>query len=355
MIEFSMIPGVEINLYLIVFLSFAIGIVSGFVGVGGGFMMTPALIILGFPAEFAVGTSLMWVMGNSIVGTLRHRQLGNVDVKLGAMMTIFVIIGVEAGVRALNAMKEAGLADVTVLTVSIILLLIVGGYMLWESNRTRIKQYRAAMGNNIALPSYEQTQLSTIMQGIRIPPVIYFEKSDIRISLWVIAVIGLVTGILSGLIGVGGGFIMVPAMIYVIGMESFAAVGTGFFQIIFGAAFGSIRHTISGNVVIFAALIMLMGSSVGIQIGVLATKYLRGITMRYILAITIIIAAAGSILKLIATTTGSESAWLEYGTTIVTFGGLGLITCGIAGLLIMSALRRKGKKIPDWMDSLVRH
>lgn len=317
--------------------------------------MTPALIILGFPAEFAVGTSLVWVMGNSIVGTLRHRQLGNVDVKLGVIMMIFVMAGVEVGVRALNGMKEAGVADVAVLAISICTLVIVGGYTFWESNRTRVKLDSAAMGSNIALPSVEQTQLSTVMQAIKIPPIMHFEKSEVKISLWVIAVIGLITGMLSGFIGVGGGFIMVPSMIYVIGMQSFTAVGADIFQIIFGAVFGSVRHTISGNVVIYAAFIMLLGSSVGVQIGVLATKYLRGISMRYILSFTIFIAAAGSILKLISTVTGSNSPWLLHGMTIITFGGLGVVMSMIVGLLIASARYRKGKKVPAWVESLVSH
>ena len=101
-----MIPGVEISLFLIIFLSLAAGVISGFVGVGGGFIMTPALIILGFPAQFAVGTSLIWIMGNSIIGTLRHRQLGNVDMKLGILMMVFTTGGVEMGVRVLNWTRD---------------------------------------------------------------------------------------------------------------------------------------------------------------------------------------------------------------------------------------------------------
>ncbi len=131
-VVFPMIPGTEINLPLLILLGFSVGTISGFAGVGGGFLMTPALMILGFPAQFAVGTSLIWVMCNSIVGTIRHRQHGNVDVKLGLIITSASMFGVEIGVRALNWVKNLGLAEAAVLAVSMIVLLAIGGYTLSE-------------------------------------------------------------------------------------------------------------------------------------------------------------------------------------------------------------------------------
>jgi uncharacterized membrane protein YfcA len=139
----------------------------------------------------------------------------------------------------------------------------------------------------------EGTSSAALVQRIRIPPVIFFPKSGVKISLWAILIIGLGTGMLAGFIGVGGGFIMVPSMVYLLGVPSFIAVGTDLFQIIFSSAFGSIQHTISGNVIIYAAFLMILGSSIGVQFGALATKYLRGICMRYVLAVTISIALVG--------------------------------------------------------------
>jgi uncharacterized membrane protein YfcA len=355
MITLHMIPGAEINLFLIIFLSLAAGVISGFVGVGGGFIMTPALIILGFPAQFAVGTSLIWVMGNSIIGTLRHRQLGNVDIKLGILLMVFTTGGVEIGVRVLNWTRDLGLADTAVLITSICILLTVGGYTFWESARTKAKLDNMARGQEKSSAAPDLAPVSSAVQRLKIPPVIYFSKSEVKISLWVLLVIGLVAGILAGFIGVGGGFIIVPSLIYLVGVPSFTAVGTSLCQIIFPAMFGSIRHTLSGNVIIFAAFIMLLGSSAGIYFGALATRYLREVSMRYILASTILVAVAGSILKLINIFSESTVSWLDLAMSVVTFGGLGLVTVMVIGLFVAAIYHQNGKRVPAWLESLVMH
>lgn len=348
MIQFAGITGIEISLLLLVFLSLAVGVISGFIGTGGGFLMTPALIILGFPATFAVGTSMAWVMGNSIIGTLRHRQMGNVDVKLGLVLMIFIIGGVEIGVRALTRVKNAGLADIGVLSVSIAVLLLICGYMFYESSRAG-KQGDGPFGR-----VSDPLALMHRVQGIKLPPMVHFARSGVTISLWILVGIGTVTGVLAGFIGVGGGIVMVPAMIYIIGVPSFLAVGTGLFQFMFSAAFGTVRYTMSGNIIIFAVFIMLLGSSIGVQFGALATKYLREISMRYMFASSIFIAVLGSALKLISLLSGNTAAWLDYGVTAVTFGGLGLIILIFAGLFVLALRHRRNKLIPAWAKSLVR-
>ena len=353
MITFPVIPGVEINLFLLVFLGLAVGIVSGFVGVGGGFLMTPALIILGFPAHFAVGTSLAWVVGNSVVGTLRHRQLGNIDMKLGMLMIVGTVGGVEVGVRILNWTRNMGLANEVVLSVSICMLLMIGIYTFWET-RQRKAELDGMARRKEELPSdMKAVSISVRLQRINIPPRIHFAKSRITISLWLVLAVGFFTGVLAGFIGVGGGFIMVPSLIYLIGLPSFMAVGTDIFQIIFSSAFGFVRHTMSGNVIIFAAFIMILGSSIGTQFGVLVTRYVRGISIRYILVSSVLVAVLGSILKLIDILSESAIAWFQTGVLSVTFGGLGLIVVMIAGLFIMAIRYRKGGRIPTWAQSLV--
>ena len=132
MILSPLIPGVDVNLFLLIFIGIGAGILSGFTGVGGAFIVMPALIILGFPANFAVGTSLTWVVGNSIIGVFRHRSLGNVDIKLGLILLVAAMSGVEMGVRIVNWVRDIGLADEVVLLISICLLLIVGIYTLLE-------------------------------------------------------------------------------------------------------------------------------------------------------------------------------------------------------------------------------
>ena len=352
MITFSMLPGVDINLYLLTFVGLGVGIVSGFAGVGGGFFMTPALIVLGFPANFAVGTSLAWVMGNSIVGVFSHRRFGNVDMKLGLVMMVAAMGGVEVGVRILNWVTDLGLADEAVLSISICLLLIVGSYTLMESIKSK-RQLDKMLEAEEVPSAVKASAISRKLQNIHILPMLHFDKSRVTISLWIILAIGFLVGMLAGIMGVGGGFIIVPSLVYLIGLPSFMAVGTSLFQIIFSAAYGCIRHTMSGNVIIFAAFIMLVASCIGVQFGAIVTRYVRGISVRYILGISILLAAGGAVLKLLGVLLEGGAIWAEIGSLAVTFGGLGLTVIMILALFIMALRYRRGHHVPAWAESLV--
>ena len=353
MIMFLMISGVEINILFLAFLGLSVGVVSGFIGVGGGFLMTPALIILGFPGNFAVGTSLAWITGIALMGTLRHRQLGNLDMKLGIWMILSTMCGIEGGVRILNRVKYMGLADQAVLSTAIVILLIVGAYTLWEAHRRKAQLDEMARRKEKLPPAMRLPPISQRLQRINIPPMIHSAKSKLTISLWIILGIGFVTGVLAGFIGVGGGFIMVPSLVYLVGLPSFMAVGTDMFQVIFSAAFGCMRHTMSGNVIIFAALILVVSSCPGVQLGVLITRYVRGVSMRYILAVSILLSVLGSILKLLDILLELPGTWLQTGSIIIIFGGMGLVVAMITGLFIMAIRYKNNKHIPIWMESLI--
>ena len=172
-------------------------------------------------------------------------------------------------------------------------------------------------------------------------------------SLWIVLAVGFFIGMLSGLIGVGGGFIMVPSLVYLIGLPSFMAVGTDLFQIIFSAAYGSIRHTMSGNVIISAAFIMLFASSIGVQFGALITSYVRGVSVRCILGISILLFAVGSILKLLSILLEEATAQLGIVSLAVIIGSMGLTVAMILALFIMAIRYRRGQYIPAWIKSLV--
>lgn len=353
MVTFSMLPGVDINLFLLIFIGIGAGILSGFAGVGGAFIVTPALIILGFPANFAVGTSLIWVMGNSLVGAFRHGKLGNVDAKLGLLMIVAAISGVEVGVRIVNWTRDIGVADQVVLSISICFLLIVGVYTLLEcSARKRQLDKMLARGEKLP-PAMRAAHLSQKLQSINMPPMLHFAKSGVIISLWIILAATLLIGMMVGILGVGGGFVMVPVLVYLIGLPSFMAIGTSLFQIIFSAAYGSVRHTMSGNVIIFAAFIMVVASSIGVQFGVLVTRYVRGVSARFVLGISILIAAVGAILKLLSIVLDKATTQLEMGSLVVTFSGMGLAVIMIFALFIMAIRWRHGQYIPNWVKSLV--
>jgi len=348
-----MITGIEINIFLLIFIGLSAGILSGFAGVGGAFIVTPALIILGFPANLAVGTSLTWVIGNSVMGALRHRKLGNVDTKLGLVMIIGTMSGMEVGVRIINWARDIGLADEVVLSISICMLLVVGAYTLWECTMRKRQLDKMLAKKEKLPPAMRATSLSQKLQGINIPPMLHFAKSRVTISLWIILAVGFFIGMLAGVIGVGGGFIMVPSLMYLIGLPSFMAVGTDLFQIIFSAAYGCVRHTMSGNVIIFAAFIMILASCIGVQFGALVTRYVRGLSVRCILGISILICAIGAILKLINILLEEAVTWLEIGSVAITFGGIGLMVIIIIALFIMALRYHRGQHIPRWVESLV--
>jgi len=337
-----MITGIDTNIFLLIFIGLGAGILSGFAGVGGAFIVTPALIILGFPANFAVGTS-----------ALRHRKLGNVDMKLGVVLLVAAMGGMEVGVRLLNWARNIGLADEVVLSVSICMLLIVGIYTLSEGIARKRQLDKMLAKKEKLPPAMRATSLSRKLQDINIPPTLHFVKSGVTISLWIILAIGFFIGILAGLIGVGGGFIMVPSLVYLVGLPSFMAVGTDLFQIVFSAAYGSIRHTMSGNVIIFAAFIMVVASSIGVRFGVLVTRYARGVSLRCILGISLLLFAVGTILKLLSLLLDKATSGLEIGSLAVTFGGMGIIVIMIVALFIVALRYQRGRHIPNWMESLV--
>ena len=340
------------NVLLLLFTGLGAGILSGFAGVGGSFIVTPALIIIGFPANFAVGTGLAWVMGNSVIGAMRHWRLGNIDLKLGLVMLLASTAGMEAGVRLLNLAKEHGLANEVVLSISAVMLAIVGMYTLIECYR-RKKQIDELLKRHEKPPPPLRTGISLKLQGIRLAPVIDLKKSGIRISVWILVLIGLFVGVLAGVMGVGGGFIVVPALVYLVGMPSFLAVGTSLFQIVFSSAYGAVRHTLSGNVLIFAAFLMMITSSIGVQYGAMVTRYVRGLSVRYVLGISVILCAVGAALKLFSGIYEPGKTVFENVSLGITFGGIYLAVLMVLVLFIMGIRHRRGRKIPGWGMSFV--
>ena len=344
--------GIQVDAYLLIFLGFSVGVISGFMGVGGGFLITPSLIILGVPANFAVGTSIMWVMANSIVGFFNHHRLGYVDIKLALIMASVAIGGAEVGVRALNSISATDHGQKAMLLVLLCLLLLlftVGVYMILE---TRKSKNQLAVGidgkEESVIPPEMSKTLSRKLQNIYLPPMIYFPRSDIRMSLWVLLFIGFTVGLLSGFLGVGGGFILTPSLIYLVGLNSFNAVGTGLFQLIFPSAYGSFRYIVNGNVIIYIVLILLISSSIGVKLGAKSTRYVNELTVRYLLAIASLIGAMGVLLKLVEILSMSSNAWLNIASVVVTFGGMIALVIFIFLLSLMSVRLKKGKYIPKW-------
>ncbi len=353
MLTFPMLPGMDISIFMLAFIGFTVGIVGGFIGVGGGYMVTPALIVLGLPGNFAVGTDITHITGMSAISTLRHRSLGNVDMKLGFLLMLGTFPGLELGVRIINWSKSHGLSSEAVLAVSTILLVTMGSYVTYEAFSAKKKLDEAVARTGSAPRDVTASGISAKIQAIRIPPMIWFKTSRVRLSAWLIVLVGFCAGLLSGFMGVGGAFILTPALIYLFGIPSLIAIGTILFQITFSAAYGCIRHGMSGNVLIIAAIVMILGASIGAQIGSLGTRYVRGPSVRGVLGSSVIVGALGALFKLAYALTGEKMAWLQRGAEVCTFGGMGLLIVMIAGLLVLAFMYRRGMKVPKQFQSIL--
>lgn len=307
------ISGSEVPLLIILSIGFTVGVMSGFLGVGGGWIITPALYIFGFPMAFAVGSSIAQIAGSAAAATVRHRKLGNIDTKLGILMVFGMIFGVEVGVQIIQFLKSIGGVDVIIGLTLIVFMSITSIYVLRETLKT--KKLAKSGGKSEAF----SLKFAQKVQGFHLPPMVSFPKSKIKaISIWFIIAISLTTGLLSATIGVGGGFIIVPMLYYWVGCSTTIAVGTSLFSIIFASGYGAISHGLRGNVDIVVALIMLLTASVGAQIGSQATKYVKGQSIRLIFGACLAAAALAQGLKLSGL--GDVASVVILGTAIATSG-----------------------------------
>ncbi len=290
------VAGIEFNVVLLIIIGFCVGVLGGFFGVGGGWIVTPALNIFGFHMAFAIGTDLSNIFGQSIGAVKKHQKMGNIDWKLGLISIFTSIIGLEIGSEAIIAMEKAGDVGIIVRWCYMFLLTALGIYMLYDYFVIHPKQLAAmelemknSPGSQI---KNERSKISEKLHKINIPPMISFPASGIdSVSIWIIFLIFLFTGFLSGFLGVGGGFIIMPALVYLIGLPTAIAVGTSLITVLFSGAYGCFTYAMKGRVEIIAAFIMLIGASIGAQIGSTAIKYIKGYGIRLLFSIMIIFAA----------------------------------------------------------------
>jgi len=268
------IAEMNVNILLIIFIGMLVGGLSGLFGVGGGFLMTPLLIFLGIPPAVAVGTEAPHVLASSISGAIAHWRRRNVDIKMGFILLLGGIAGSTVGVNIFKILIGFGQVDLIIQLLFIFFLGLVGFSMLFESARTTIKKYRTT--STIRTKLHQHSWLHGLPFKMR------FHRSKLYISTIPPLLIGFVVGILSAMMGVGGGFIMIPAMVYILGMSTNVVVGTSLFQIIFVTANSTFFQSyINQTVDIVLAALMILGGVIGAQIGArLGTRfraeYLRG-------------------------------------------------------------------------------
>ncbi len=327
------IAGLHFNVLLLLLIGFTVGVCGGFFGIGGAWIVTPALNIFGFPMPYAIGTDLAHMGGKSIVSTMRHGRFGNVDLRLGVSMILGTTVGMELGAQLVMLLERAGLAESVIRQAYIVFLGLIGSYVLYDYVSYTRRSARAPAGTL----AVQQETLAARLRRINIPPMIHFEASGITCSLWLPVLVGLTTGVVAAVLGVGGGFIRMPALIYLIGCPTAVAVGTDLFEVMITGAYGAFTYSVKGRVELIAAVWMLLGAAVGAQMGTVAVKYVRGYSIRLLFATTIFIACASVVLKQLELQLASSITILVAGIAI---SGV-IITWLVKGVLAERATVRR--------------
>jgi uncharacterized membrane protein YfcA len=278
----------------VLLLGFIGGTLSGFIGTGGAFIMTPGMMNLGVPGIIAVGTNITHKFGKAMVGSRRHNELGHVDKKLGLFMLFTALLGIRFAVWinsflfgiGIDQADRGAISNLYISVVFVCVLLIVSITILRDVLRER---------------SGEETgpskRIADYLSRLRLFPMIDFPAADVKVSLWIIMVVGFASGYLAGTIGVGG-FISVPAMIYIFGVPTAVATGTGLYLAMFVGGFGALNYVFAGFVDIRLLVLLYIGSLIGILIGAYGTKTVKEYVIRLVTALVILLCVISRIIAI---------------------------------------------------------
>jgi uncharacterized membrane protein YfcA len=278
------IAEISVNIFVLLAMGAAVGFLSGMFGVGGGFLITPLLIFYNIPPAIAVATGANQVIASSFSGALSHLKRGTLDFKLGSVLLAGGIVGSTGGIYVFSVLRSIGQLDLFISLLYVVLLGTVGGLMLVES----VNALRASRGGN-PLPLKRPGQHNWIH---RLPLKMRFRASKLFVSVIPVLALGAGIGFLSSIMGVGGGFIMVPALIYLLRVPTNVVIGTSLFQIIFTSAYTTFVHASTNYTVdIILALVLMIGGVAGAQYGAKAGQKLRGEQLRALLALLVLAVA----------------------------------------------------------------
>ncbi|GGG71774.1 UPF0721 transmembrane protein [Salipiger pallidus] len=278
------IAEVSVNIFLLFGLGGLVGVLSGMFGVGGGFLITPLLFFMGIPPAVAVATGSNQIVASSVSGVLAHLKRRTVDLRMGTVLLCGGIVGAALGIWLFNLLKTLGQVDLLVRLCYVVFLGVIGGLMFIESLRALRRSKRGGRPTR---------RHHGWVHGL--PFKMRFRTSGLYISAIPPLMVGLSVGILSAIMGVGGGFIMVPAMIYLLGMPTKVVVGTSLFQIIFVTAFTTLAHAVTNQTVdVLLALILLVGGVIGAQFGTAVGTRLKAEQLRIALA-TLVLLVCGKL------------------------------------------------------------
>ena len=329
---------VVIHPALLVFLGLIVGMLGGFFGVGGGFLITGGLLVFGVPPVYAVGTGLTLVMGTSIINTLKHRNLGNVDFKLGLLMIIGTIPAIFLAEWVTSTLEAAGIAGPVIRYIYVGFLTTLGLFLLYDYWRTR----RRGTGGEEDVSTAGLTQR---VRSLRIPPhrigipgvggvstYVSLPVSGIeRISVFVPVCIGFGIGFIAGMLGAGGGFILMPVLIYVLGIPTTIAIGTDLFQIIVTGSVGTFAYALANRVDPMMAALMLAAASIGSQLGTSATRRVEPSRIRFLYGLLVMTGAVAVALEEVSQAPGLGA--LSTVASVVLLGSGGGMCLLLLGLM----------------------
>jgi uncharacterized membrane protein YfcA len=288
------ISGNASNILLLLGLGGVVGFLSGLFGVGGGFLMTPLLIMVGIPSTVAAASDSNQIVAASTSGTCAHYRLGTVDFKMGLLLLIGGVVGGTLGVQLIKLLRAMGNADFVIKITYVVMLGVIGFYMFVESLQSLRKKVPERKPAEIRRPSVYARLVLALPWQMR------FEKSGVTLSALMPLILGVFVGVLAAIMGVGGGFIMVPVMVYLLRMPMHVVVGTSLFQILFTCINVTIMQAISNHTVdLVLALVLLLGSTLGAQFGARISRRLKADQLKILLASIVLLVMVQMLVGLI--------------------------------------------------------
>jgi len=338
------IAGVKIFWPGLIILGIGVGVIGGFFGMGGAWMVTPGLNILGFPMAFAIGTDIAHMAGKSLISTMRHGKFGNVDYKLGCIMIVGTVAGFEVGAQMIMWLEKLGAVDRVVRWLYLVLLALIA-WMVFADVAKRLRKEREAK-----MAGKELDKLATGLEWhktfhkIKIPPMVHLKTAGIYCSAWLPIGVSFFTGWLAGILGIGGGLIRMPALIYLVGCPTHVAVGTDLFEVMISGLYGAGTYTYKGRTELVAAIIMLVGASVGAQIGSVATKYIKGYGIRIAFGLAVVGCFVSVLLKLIPVYYPAVNQICDVSATVLILGLVTALSIYITVKMVQGAQREVAAK-----------
>ncbi len=292
------VAGNAVNILILLGLGGIVGFLSGLFGVGGGFLMTPLLIMIGIPPTVAAASDSNQIVAASASGTYAHGKAGSVDFKMGTLLLVGGILGGTVGVWVIKLLRSLGEADFLITVTYVAMLGGIGSYMFYESISSMRKKRRTTSEVMTTTSAPRPSIYARMVAAL--PFKVHFKRSNVTFSALMPLFLGLLVGVLSAVMGVGGGFIMVPVMVYLLRMPMHVVVGTSLFQILFTCVNVTVlQAAVNHTVDLWLALFLLIGSVVGAQMGAKVNKYLNADQLKILMAVIVLVVMVKMLLGLV--------------------------------------------------------